>query len=79
MLLTEMEHHANLVPWLQLKAERGIELRYLPIDSNGQLVLDDLDRLLDGVKLLGVTRCPTSSGRSTRCGSWPTPRTPPAP
>jgi cysteine desulfurase/selenocysteine lyase len=55
VLLTEMEHHANLVPWLQLKAERDIELRYLPIDDNGQLVLDDLDRLLDGVKLLGVT------------------------
>ena len=55
VLLTEMEHHANLVPWLQLKAERGIELRYLPIDGNGQLVLDDLDRLVDGVKLVGVT------------------------
>jgi cysteine desulfurase/selenocysteine lyase len=55
ILLTEMEHHANLVPWLQLKAERGIELRYLPIDEEGVLVLDDLDRLVDGVKLVGVT------------------------
>ena len=32
VVLTEMEHHANIVPWLILKAERGIELRYLPID-----------------------------------------------
>jgi cysteine desulfurase/selenocysteine lyase len=55
VLLTEMEHHANLVPWLQLKAERGIELRYLPVDGNGELVLDDLDRLLEGVKLVGLT------------------------
>jgi cysteine desulfurase/selenocysteine lyase len=55
VLLTEMEHHANLVPWLHLKAERGIELRYIPIDEHGVLILDDLDRLVDGVKLVGVT------------------------
>ena len=55
VLLTEMEHHANLVPWLMLKDALGIELRYLPIDDDGQLILDDLDRLVDGVKLVGVT------------------------
>jgi cysteine desulfurase/selenocysteine lyase len=55
VLLTEMEHHANLVPWLQLKAERGIELRYLEVDDNGQLVLDNLEQLVDGVKLVGLT------------------------
>ncbi|MDQ1429284.1 MAG: cysteine desulfurase / selenocysteine lyase [Acidimicrobiaceae bacterium] len=55
VLLSEMEHHANLVPWLQLKAERDIELRYLPVDSDGLLVLDKLPALLDGVKLVGVT------------------------
>ncbi|MGH9125311.1 MAG: aminotransferase class V-fold PLP-dependent enzyme, partial [Acidimicrobiales bacterium] len=55
VLLTHMEHHANLVPWLQLKAERGIELRYLEIDDEGQLILDDLERKVDGVKLVGLT------------------------
>ena len=55
VLLTEMEHHANLVPWLMLAEERGIELRFLPIDGAGRLVLDDLDRLLDGVGLVSVT------------------------
>jgi len=55
VLLTEMEHHANLVPWLQLKAERGIELRYLQVDDQGLLILDDLEQLLDGVKLVGLT------------------------
>jgi len=55
VVLTEMEHHANLVPWLQLKAERGIELRYLPVTDDGLLGLDDLDRVLDGAKLVGVT------------------------
>jgi cysteine desulfurase/selenocysteine lyase len=55
VVLTEMEHHANLVPWLILKAERGIELRYLPLTDDGLLDLTDLDRVLDGAKLLGVS------------------------
>jgi cysteine desulfurase/selenocysteine lyase len=55
VLLTEMEHHANLVPWLMLKEERGIELRYLPVADDYSLDLTDLDRLVDGVKLVSVT------------------------
>lgn len=55
VVLTLMEHHANLVPWLTLKAERGIELRYLPLTADGELILDDLDQVLDGAKLVGVT------------------------
>jgi cysteine desulfurase / selenocysteine lyase len=55
VVLTEMEHHANLVPWLQLKAERGIELRYLRLTDDGLLDLDDLPQLLDGAKLVGIT------------------------
>jgi cysteine desulfurase/selenocysteine lyase len=55
VVLTEMEHHANLVPWLMLKEERGIELRYIPITDDGLLDLSRLDALLDGAKLLGVT------------------------
>jgi len=55
VVLTEMEHHANIVPWHILAAERGIEIRWIPIDDDGRLVLSDLDRLLDGAKLVGVT------------------------
>jgi cysteine desulfurase/selenocysteine lyase len=55
VVLTEMEHHANLVPWLALKAERGIELRYLPLTDDGHLDLSDLDAILNGAKLLGVS------------------------
>jgi cysteine desulfurase/selenocysteine lyase len=55
VVLTEMEHHANLVPWLALKAERGIALRYLPLTDDGLLDLSDLDRTLDGARLLAVT------------------------
>jgi cysteine desulfurase/selenocysteine lyase len=55
VLLTEMEHHANIVPWLILAEEKGVELRYLGFDDEYQLVLDDLDDKLDGVKLVGVS------------------------
>ncbi|RMH79837.1 MAG: SufS family cysteine desulfurase [Actinomyces sp.] len=55
VLLTQMEHHANIVPWQILAAERGFEIRWVPLTDDGQLDLSELDRLLDGVKLFGVT------------------------
>jgi cysteine desulfurase / selenocysteine lyase len=55
VVLTEMEHHANLVPWLILKEQLGIELRYLPLTDEGELDLSDLDRTLAGARLLGVS------------------------
>ena len=55
VLITEMEHHANIVPWQIMAAERGFDIRWIPLTSDGQLDLTDLDRLLDGVKLVGVT------------------------
>jgi cysteine desulfurase/selenocysteine lyase len=55
VLLTEMEHHANVVPWHILAAERGVEVRWLPITDDYRLDLTDLDRLLDGVKLFSFT------------------------
>ncbi|MGI9613307.1 MAG: SufS family cysteine desulfurase [Acidimicrobiales bacterium] len=55
VVISEMEHHANIVPWHILAAERGIELRWIPVDPSGHLDLTDLDRLLDGAKLVSVT------------------------
>jgi cysteine desulfurase/selenocysteine lyase len=55
VVITEMEHHANIVPWHMLRAERGIDVRWIPVDADGRLDLTDLDRLLDGAKLLSVT------------------------
>jgi cysteine desulfurase/selenocysteine lyase len=55
VLLTEIEHHANLVPWLMLREERDIELRFVPMADDFTLDLSELDRLVDGVKLVGVT------------------------
>jgi cysteine desulfurase/selenocysteine lyase len=55
VVLSEVEHHANLVPWLMLAEARGIELRYLPMREDFTIDLDSLDRVLDGAKLLGIT------------------------
>jgi cysteine desulfurase / selenocysteine lyase len=56
VLITQMEHHSNIVPWQQLCAERGATLRYLPVTESGELSLDDLDASLGSgrVKLVGV-------------------------
>ncbi|MEM9513456.1 MAG: SufS family cysteine desulfurase [Actinomycetota bacterium] len=55
VVLTEMEHHANIVPWQMLAAERGVELRYVPLTDDGQLDLAHLDELLDGAKVFSFT------------------------
>jgi cysteine desulfurase/selenocysteine lyase len=55
VVLTQMEHHANIVPWLMLAEQTGVELRWLDITADGQLDLADLERHLDGAKLLTVT------------------------
>src|SRR3954449_4451784 len=46
VLVTEMEHHSNLVPWQILCHETGAQLRYLEVDEHGQLSLDQLDEEL---------------------------------
>ena len=55
VVLTHMEHHANIVPWQMLAAERGIVLRWVPLTSDGLLDLTDLDTLLDGAKAFSFT------------------------
>ncbi len=55
VVLTEMEHHANIVPWQMLSAERGIVIRWIPITADYRLDLSDIDALLDGASLLAVT------------------------
>ena len=46
VLLTEMEHHSNLVPWQILAAERGVVIDYIRVADDGTLILDNLTRLL---------------------------------
>jgi cysteine desulfurase/selenocysteine lyase len=63
ILLTEMEHHSNLVPW-QLLAERiGARLRFVPVRDDGTLALEQLERLLTpDVKLFAFTHVSNSLG-----------------
>ena len=53
ILLTEMEHHANIVPWQELAREKGFKIKYWPIDEKGEL--QDSLPVLKGVKLLCLT------------------------
>lgn len=62
ILLTEMEHHSNLVPWQLLAQRTGATLRFIPVDERGELVLDDLERLLDGCKLLAIAHVGNTLG-----------------
>ena len=55
IVLTHMEHHANVVPWQILAAERGVEIRWIPLTPDYLLDLSDLDQLLDGAKLLAFS------------------------
>jgi len=55
--LTLMEHHSNIVPWLQLKESHGINIEWIPVDREGNLDLNSIERILKPkkVKLLSVT------------------------
>jgi cysteine desulfurase/selenocysteine lyase len=56
VILTEMEHHSNLVPWHMLKAERGIRLEFIPVTEDGLLDLDAYRALLNqSPKLVSFT------------------------
>lgn len=55
VVLTEMEHHANLVPWYILRETTKIEFRFIRVTDDGQLDLDDAKEKLNGAKVLGVT------------------------
>jgi cysteine desulfurase/selenocysteine lyase len=55
VVLTHLEHHANIVPWHMLQAERGIVLRWVPLTADGQLDLTDLTALLTDAKVFSFT------------------------
>lgn len=56
IILTEMEHHSNIVPWQLLEKRRGIRLRIIPITDDGQLQLDAYERLFTPrTRLVSVT------------------------
>ncbi|MFG1378650.1 family 2A encapsulin nanocompartment cargo protein cysteine desulfurase [Xanthobacter autotrophicus] len=46
IVVTHLEHHANIVPWQQLAAEKGARLRVAPVDDTGQVILEEYEKLL---------------------------------
>lgn len=56
LIITEMEHHANIVPWQMVAERTGAEIRVLPLTDNGELAVDQLAGLIDyRTRLLAVT------------------------
>ncbi len=55
VLVSEMEHHANIVPWFQLREVNGIEVRFIPVNDDFRLDLTDIESLMEGVKLVSLT------------------------
>jgi cysteine desulfurase/selenocysteine lyase len=66
VLLTEMEHHSNIVPWQLTAAVTGATLRYIPLTDDGQLDLSQLGSILtERTKILGVTGMSNALGTIT--------------
>jgi cysteine desulfurase/selenocysteine lyase len=66
VLVSEMEHHANIVPWQLLEAERGIRVRVVPVDDAGNLRMDVLENLLGlRTRLVALTHCSNVLGTFT--------------
>lgn len=63
VLITEMEHHSNIVPWQLICQQTGAVLRVVPIDDRGQLVLEEFENLLtERTKLLALCHVSNSLG-----------------
>jgi cysteine desulfurase/selenocysteine lyase len=65
ILVTRMEHHSNFVPWWRLAREAGAELVEVPLDSEGRLDLDALDRLLPGARVIAFAHVSNVLGTIT--------------
>ncbi|WP_285410670.1 family 2A encapsulin nanocompartment cargo protein cysteine desulfurase [Variovorax sp. efr-133-TYG-130] len=63
IIVSNLEHHANIVPWQQLAAAKGAKLRVIPVDDTGQVLLDEYRKLLnDRTKIVAVTQVSNALG-----------------
>ena len=63
VVISAMEHHSNIVPWQMLCEKKDCKLKILPMNKQGELLLDELDQLLtDRTKLVAVTHISNSLG-----------------
>jgi len=61
ILISELEHHSNTVPWLQLKERKGIKINYLEINENGQLIFDK-SKITNRTKLVSLSAMSNALG-----------------
>ena len=63
IIVSEMEHHSNIVPWQLVAQRRGAEIRVLPFDDEGRLMVEMLDELIDErTRLIAVTQASNTLG-----------------
>ena len=63
IIISEMEHHSNIVPWQVVAARKGAEIRVLPFDDEGRLMTECLDELMDErTRLVAVTQASNTLG-----------------
>ncbi|MBJ8344523.1 family 2A encapsulin nanocompartment cargo protein cysteine desulfurase [Antrihabitans sp. YC2-6] len=66
IVISHLEHHANIVPWQMLASETGAEIKVIPVDDSGQLLLGEYTKLLsDRTKLVAVTQVSNALGTIT--------------
>ncbi len=66
ILITWLEHHANIVPWQMLASETGAKLKVAPVDDRGQVLLEEYEKLLNGrTKLVAFTQVSNALGTIT--------------
>ncbi|MDX2195821.1 MAG: family 2A encapsulin nanocompartment cargo protein cysteine desulfurase [Cytophagales bacterium] len=66
IILSHLEHHANIVPWQLLAAKKGLKLRVIPVDDDGQIILEEYGKLLNTkTKLVSFTHVSNALGTVT--------------
>jgi cysteine desulfurase / selenocysteine lyase len=66
IVVTHLEHHANIVPWQQLAAEKGAKLRVAPVDDSGQIILEEFEKLLNPkTRIVSVSQVSNALGTIT--------------
>jgi cysteine desulfurase/selenocysteine lyase len=63
LVVSQMEHHSNIIPWQQIAEEKGAKVRMIPMNESGELIIDEYENLLnERTKIVAVTHVSNSLG-----------------